>query len=115
MSCYPAVQKITVGRADFVVVDAVLRNRSPRANSLFIREIARYLLILEQLEDRRAAEKHEKTPTLEWSCSERNSEFISTIQGNLRGEQGTCSRLGSDGGGQSQEARPASRFWRESD
>jgi hypothetical protein len=75
MSCYPAVQKITVGRADFVVVDAVLRNQSPRANSLFIREIARYLLILEQLEDRRAAEKREKTPPLEWSCSERNREL----------------------------------------
>jgi hypothetical protein len=43
-----------------MVVDAVLRNRSPRANSLFIREIARYLLILEQLEDRRAAENVRK-------------------------------------------------------
>jgi hypothetical protein len=47
--------------------------------------------------------KSDKTPTLEWSRSDWNREFISTIQGNLRGEQGTCSRLDSDGEGQSDE------------
>jgi hypothetical protein len=61
---------------------------SREPNSLFIREIARYLLILEQLEDRTAAENLTKRRLWKWSRSEWNSEFISTIQGNVRGEQG---------------------------
>ena len=60
LSCYSVAEEITSVRGDFLVVDAVRPNRSPRANSLFIREIARYLLILEHLEDRRAAENVRK-------------------------------------------------------
>jgi hypothetical protein len=78
----------TVVSTDFLVVDAVSLKWSPRSNSLFIREIARYLLILEQLEDRRAAKNVDKTPTFELESPEWNREFIAKNQGNLRGEQG---------------------------
>jgi hypothetical protein len=70
------------------VVNAVSPNWSPQSNSLFIREIARYLLILEQLDDRRAAKNVDKTPAFELESPEWNREFIAKIQGNLRGEQG---------------------------
>jgi hypothetical protein len=60
ISYYSVAEEIAPILADFLVVDAVRPNRSPRANSLFIREIARYLLILEHLEDRRAAENVRK-------------------------------------------------------
>jgi hypothetical protein len=69
-------------------VEAVLRNQSRVANSLFIREIARYSLIPEQLEDRRAAKNVDKTPACELESPEWNREFIAKIQGNLLGEQG---------------------------
>ena len=41
-------KEIMSGGADYLVVNTVSPNWSPQSNSLFIREIARYSLILEQ-------------------------------------------------------------------
>ena len=89
MSGYLLPSEITSIRVDFLVVDPVLRNRSPRANSLFIREIARYSLILEQLEDRRAAKNVTKRRLWNWSRRNGTGNLLIRFREICAGEQGS--------------------------
>jgi hypothetical protein len=84
------------GWQDFLVVDAVPPNWSPRSNSLFIREIARYSLILEQLEDRRAAKNVTKRRLWNWTPQNGAGNLLIRFREVYAGEQGILeqSRLG---------------------
>jgi hypothetical protein len=98
-------------RADFLVVDAVRPNRSPEPNSLFIREIARYSLILEQLEDRRAAKNVTKRRLWNWSPRTGTGNLLLRFR-----EICTANRdlqlPDSNSAPQLEKLRPARRFWR---
>src|ERR1700744_3276069 len=92
MSYYSTDQKITSICADFLVVDAVSPNWSPQPNSLFIREIARYSLILEQLEDRRAARNVTERRLWNWRRRNGTGNLLIRFREICAGEQGSLER-----------------------